>query len=313
MRPLSWVAKGYLALLFVVALLHLGVEDRIPFLAILYYVTPPPVFAALLLPVWLASLWGRRWIALTLTAVAIAGLVFLWRSTPGAIPEAAEIDGTNSLRILQLNTQSFHTGTDDAFTWIAGRAPDLVVLIEAGIHYPDLMRRLQGALPELTTRAVHAQMFVALRGTFGDYEFIDDPEAGLRLVIIDVELAGEPRRLFVVDILSNPLAPRQLAWRRIAVEIAARADGRSPIVAGDFNTPLATRFAGLFRRQGLAAPQLLHLSAEDRATWPDPVPLLSLDQVWLPREEAAASRVRVLPTGVSDHHAVEVDLRWPGR
>lgn len=120
----------------------------------------------------------------------------------------------------------------------------------------------------------------------------------------EVHLAGRTLDVLLVDIASNPFRSRREAMARL-VDLIDRLADRPLIVMGDFNTPvdsvfvapLAERLANAFEACGNGY----------NVTWPVPIPVLSLDQVWAsPQVKLGACE---LPwTLRSDHRPVVVTL-----
>ena len=87
--------------------------------------------------------------------------------------------------------------------------------------------------------------------------------------------------MFCVDLGSSPFYLRAASIRELA-RLVERVGDQPVIVAGDFNTPLDSVHYQWLRDIGLS--ELFEASGSGYLpTWPTPIPVLSLDQIWVRR------------------------------
>ncbi|MGH1344175.1 MAG: endonuclease/exonuclease/phosphatase family protein [Nannocystales bacterium] len=120
---------------------------------------------------------------------------------------------------------------------------------------------------------------------------------------VRVDMPGQPLEFFVVDGHSDPLRDR----RRMPADLRALLDAADPpidVVVGDFNAP--SRSVGLDEMRGdywLAA----ETSGQYAMTWPHPLPLFDLDQIWVTLQRGGRdAKLYTLPQG--DHRGQTVRI-----
>lgn len=262
--------------------------------------------AALLLAAaaWVRWRGGRAWpLAAAALAPLAVGLLVEHRWTAGSPPEPpqstrgrAEAAVDRPLRLLHWNVTGGWTAIDQQAVRVATAAPDLVVLSEA----PDrVARRIARQLPGFSVRTWGS--ISVLGRDLGEGEFLERRRE-LQVVEVPLRHAGRPLRLLAVNVISAPRVHRD-PWLRRALGLIAE---RQPdLVAGDFNAPR--------RSWALASPPAGFRHAYDEAgsgwsaSWPVPLPWLSLDHVLVgPRLRATAYRLESTPW--SDHRLQLVEL-----
>jgi vancomycin resistance protein VanJ len=285
------------AALLAAALLRLGIRDRIPLLAALFYATPPAVLCAGWLSVaagavWVRStrlagsaaasaLWAASWTALTCTAPPAAA------PRPGGEVSAAL---WNISRGDDLESVVRHIGE-----WNS----DLVMLVEAsGKRARELRARLHEALPRHVTAVDVDHVLVLVRDGSAATDVRETVLRGRnRITAASIAVAGRPLDLVMVDLGSNPLRSRQSPFAQL--DALLEEPRTAPLlVAGDFNTPRESIFFDGW-------PARMQHAFETggsgvHATWPMPVPLIAIDHAWLGRG-LLPGRARLGWDWASDH------------
>ena len=179
----------------------------------------------------------------------------------------------------------------------------MIGLVEAGGHTPkqrDFWRlefdRYDVATPGggivlMTGGTIVRSKLISLagRGRCGEFE---------------VAIDGRQLTVLVVDIVSNPFASRQKALRALSTLVEAR-ESEPLLIMGDFNIPTDSIFLDRLR---LCCTNTFEVAGNgNSATWPSPVPVLSLDQVWIGGPLHAVS-CRHLSNSKSDHLQVVTEL-----
>jgi len=146
----------------------------------------------------------------------------------------------------------------------------------------------QHRFPDYSVEATRLGMVFLVRGTIHDrgYEKLD---RGSHVRWWDVEVAGRPLRAFLVDIASNPRQSRHAALSRLRALVESSGD-RPVLILGDFNTPLGAPSLTGLQQAGLR-PAVLEKGHGYRCTWPAPLPLLTLDQLWVNSQVAVHNAV----------------------
>jgi vancomycin resistance protein VanJ len=222
-------------------LVRVTTRDAVPFVATVYYATPPLVGAGLLLPAgtsWL--LLGRRTLALLIFLAVL--LLVAWQVELSVFRNEP---APGQLRVLFWNVKGGARGWHRVARDVAARNADLVLLVEAN-------RRAERLLPEYRWRRPGRTLAIGVRGTIGDSEIVS-LGAGGRAAVARVTVRERPLMVVVVDIASNPLQHRREAFARLAFD-AWRPELRHA-----------------FEAAGLGADW----------TWPMPLPILAIDHVWI--------------------------------
>jgi len=243
-------------LLLAAAVIRLSVRDSLPATALVYYATPWPVQAALLVLVGGGLRLRNRsgWSA----PVASTGLVMLvaWTISAHSTPENVGLRA-NTISCLTWNTDHGQAGWNRLAETIRGEETDLVCLVEAG--------------------GLGSGMLVLVKNGTVRQTRSGSLDGNARYRQFDVNCRGQSLVLVVVDVKSTPWISRQESLRQIADLVTAIPD-RPVLVTGDFNTPTDSAWFDAWR------PGLKNAweQAGDgfRPTWPVPLPLLDLDQCW---------------------------------
>jgi endonuclease/exonuclease/phosphatase (EEP) superfamily protein YafD len=125
------------------------------------------------------------------------------------------------------------------------------------------------------------------------------------VTLIRARVRGRELHLLQTDIYALPGHYRGTALRRLG-EIARASADAPVIILGDFNTPRNSHFFQDWRAGGLrnAFEAAGHGYA---ATWPSPLPVLSLDQIWF-NSRLRAVRSEHVTSWSSDHRAVVAEF-----
>jgi endonuclease/exonuclease/phosphatase (EEP) superfamily protein YafD len=304
-KILRWLGHQIFPLLLIFWLnglvLRVTVRDSVDLLAPLYYMTPWPVLAALTLPlVWRV----RRQPPMVFGSIVITH-VFLalwimedWRSgQPSRDP--------SDLRVVQWNVDR----PVRRFPAIAQRLraydADLITVAE-GLTRDDKGReRWREAFSDYKVEFTPGNMLCLVRGE------VTARQSGLLTPAsyysyFDVVIGGRELRVLQVDISGVPTQPRREAMTKLT-ELANSLRDRPLIVLGDFNTPrdsvhfaeLRKTFVNTFEAVGIGSGE----------TWPMPLPVLSLDQIWCDRGLVPV-RCHHEITFRSDHRPLIAELRF---
>lgn len=300
MSGFRWAIGWVVSLCVAIGVLTRLTRDNLPGLATIYYATPLPLLAiGAVLLVWIH--WPNkrrrfRWLfcaALLLTANWVED----WRQRPDrSQPDDIKVVFWNACRI----SRGWDAVTTEARRWNA----DVIALVEAGPGTEETRKQWREGVPGYTVNLLGGGLMLLVRGESGTttvHEFPNDSRARQ----IGVTVNGRSMTLVIVDINANPFYSRRAALTELAKVADSLAD-EPTLVLGDFNTPTDSVL--------LAPLRVNHRLAFDeagqgyRATWPLPVPVLSLDQAWL-NPQIEATSCRHLWTGASDHRPVSLTVR----
>ncbi len=277
-RAVGWIRNALLLPAGAGLLVRFTVQDRVPWLDVVYYALPLPVIAGLLLAAGVLSLGlGQRRPSLACFVVS-GGLVFLWMTTGAAWNRCATTRA--DFKVLEWNTAHGGTGWPGIATAIGRQNADLVALVEADAHLPSTEEFWKEQFPEYSVSAPGRGLVLLIKGDILKIELQEFGEKS-RLASAETSLSGEPLRVVLVDLEANPLSRRKHLLERVEA-VAAVPFAGSTLVLGDFNTPGdSVWFKGLRRNYSEA---LEEAGTGLLATWPVPIPLLGLDHIWISKD-----------------------------
>jgi endonuclease/exonuclease/phosphatase family metal-dependent hydrolase len=186
---------------------------------------------------------------------------------------------------------------------IRAESPDIIGFAEAGNHFSN-EARWKIEFPDHQIVRLPGQMLCLSRaplepndqGSLGNGSWF-----GITTTIVN----GRKVRLLQADINARPLRSRKTALRNLVEKM--QSNGSNPlIVLGDFNTPRESQHLDAIR--GTFQHAFETRGSGYAETWPIPVPVLSLDQVWLSKDFEILECEQGW-TLRSDHRPVLVRLR----
>jgi len=304
-KALRWLARQLYPLALVLwgngVLLRLTVRDSAQLLAPLYYATPWPVLALLTLP----FIYTFRRQPRMVFAVIIAAHLFLgawliesWRSDE---PSTAPAD----LRIVQWNVARPAWRFEGIAERVRAFDADLVAISEPIERTGSGEERWREALRGYAAEFTPGNMLCAVRGE------VLSRATGLLAPAsyfsrFEVRIKGREFTLLQIDIDGVPAHSRREPLTKLA-ELVASMKGRPLVLLGDFNTPRDSVHIAPLRSLLVNAFETAGIGSGE--TWPVPLPVLSLDQIWC-GGGLAPVRCRHGVTFRSDHRPVVAELRF---
>jgi endonuclease/exonuclease/phosphatase (EEP) superfamily protein YafD len=287
------VAAALLALV-----LEWVVKDRVPVLAAAWYASPLPLVALALLVTGTLALVRERFVVGLATGALLAAVVTTHR-VESVFPERSGADvASMPIRGLVWNAWRARPGLDRALREIRRQQPDLFVLVEPPVdEHAEPLEELRELMPEYAFGFVERHFVVAARGAVQVSSRID--LVGANAATATVTVGDLSLDLLCVDVRSSPLRHRREPLARIA-ELAEPLAGGPALVLGDFNTPRRSVHLGPLRRRWTHACE--QAGSGHDATWPEPVPVHSIDQVW--GAGVRFTDCRIVPTRLSDHRPI---------
>lgn len=303
-KPLGWLPAIFAATCAAGLLVRLTVQDRWFALEALCYATPPAVCAAAagLLAGRFFRLRRRR--AALLAGMASVACAAVWfhesfgRHAPRSDPSA--------IRVLTWNVARGRWGWNAIVGQVCSVRPDVIVLVEAFAPGGGLEKLLQQHLPDFVFTPAIGGLLVGTRGELAESRFGRlEPKGWYSRCRIAID--GREFLLLAVDVPSSFFISRRGPLASIAALVESDRD-KPLIVAGDFNTPPDSVLFGPLRR-------CARLGFESAGhgygpTWPNPVPVLAIDQVWATPVCQFLS-CSSLWTARSDHRPVLAEIILP--
>jgi vancomycin resistance protein VanJ len=287
--------------------LRLTVRDSVDLLAPLYYATPWPVLAILTLP-FVVVLWKNPKMVLGVLVVAhlFAGAWILesWRANEPA-------KGASDIKMVQWNVdrpiRRLHGTTskilefDADIVTIAEPMPKSGKISETGTA--ELKEEWRQEFPGYQSVFADGNLLVLVRGEITS-ESHAELAPGSFYSLYDLRVKEHSFRLLQSDIIAKPTKSRRAPLTAL-VQLADSLQDQPLIIAGDFNTPRDSVFLDPMRLHHTNAWEAAGIRGAD--TWPWPVPVLSLDQIWS-NGRVKPLRCQTAGTWRSDHLWVEAEF-----
>lgn len=298
-RALRAAPTVLLAAAFAALAIRLSVRDAWRPLAPLFYATPLALVCAAALAATALSAWYRRWrVSLTgLTALAVSAVWLVANEVrAGPVPQPA-VRASPPVRGVLWNVQHGRRGWEVQAREARRHDPDLVVLIE-GPEEPEEIALWRRVFPEHAVLDLPGATLVLVRGSARRVlHWPEAPEEPDDAPVAEVEVRDVRVRLVLADVPSHPLR-RRGPWLSRIVRRVERAGDPHVLVLGDFNTPRDSAQFDAWRGPLRSA---FEAAGEGyAATWPVPLPVLTLDQVWA-GPGIDLRRCATSWTGASDH------------
>lgn len=316
-RAMIWSGYGLLATCLLGSLVRLTLRDSEPALALFYYMTPGIVLAPLAAIAEIIFLMAGRSRAAVLCFILFIALLVNWHFQTwhsGRAASGEPIDPSSRHRLLLWNVMGATVDSPAILEQITRTQADLVGLVEVRVPDPSI-EAFARSMPGHQLLPLGAGMAVVVKraaatALIGESVILGRRRVDIRpggwCAMVDVLLGGKLLTVVMVDLKSDPLR-----WRRPAIERLVgwleTEEERPMIVMGDFNTPVDSVLLTPLRRK--------HINAFERVgrgyyvTWPSPVPILSLDQVWMSRQVDPIT-ASLLAHPASDHRMFWVEFTF---
>ena len=300
--PASRKSRRWLAVFLVVlwvagTLLRLTIRDRVPLLAVLFYATPPIILSAIafLAAGFLLKSHCRRFAAVAAIFGVVCAGWWSYSSFYRYDPPSAD----EEFRVLFWNCRYGYHGWKSVAKEIHRIDAPLVGLVEADDHTEKRKEFWRWEFVDYDIASLGGGIVLMTRGQIVRSRLVQLTSGG-RCGEFEVLLDGKQLMVFVVDIKSNPFVSRREPLEKLIALVESTRD-KPTVLMGDFNTPADSAFLDDLR----SAFRNAFETAGDgyAATWPLPVPVLTLDQVWVSRD-LQLHGCRHLWTSSSDHRPV---------
>jgi len=300
-RILFAATCGGTALVALAFLMHLTVRDRFHRPAFFFYATPWSVLVVA--TVLLALLWhrrGRRGIAAACTVLSLFALS-CWLAQDWEWRRATTTRG--GLRVVLWNVDRPEQRFPGISHWLRSQEADVLAIAEREPKKRDRLARWKAAFPGYKVITSHGEMLSLVRGeVLSVEENVLGP--GSFSTLLRTRLRGREVLILQVDMNGNlPVSRRQPIERIAGIVAAQRAEPL--LVLGDFNTPRNSVCFAPLRAEVSNAFETVGRGYA--ATWPMPVPVLSLDHIWgNPRLRPV--RCEIVSSWHSDHRALVAEF-----
>ncbi|WP_390881414.1 endonuclease/exonuclease/phosphatase family protein [Thalassoroseus pseudoceratinae] len=301
---LEWIANSAAVVCIVGLLLRVTFQDRIPRLAVVYYMTPLIMLAVGYLGVAVVY-WFRRKRRRATWALVFAVLCSGWWLNSCVFLHASS-DATPKMSALLWNTQRGAHSWLKIAEFIRAHDAPIIGLVEAAPIITNHHEFWNREFDDRTVVTFDHQMVVMTQGeVIATEQGVLHP--GSFFGRVDLRLHSKTLTVFIVDIKSKAWGTHRANALNALKDRIASVTENPVMVLGDFNTPTDSAFFDTWR------PSMRNAFEESgrgqSATWPRPLPVLSLDQIWLAGDIHSLT-TRHLTSPYSDHQAVVTELTW---
>jgi endonuclease/exonuclease/phosphatase family metal-dependent hydrolase len=308
---LQWLRRQLFPIWMIVWLngvvLRLTIRDSAELLAPLYYATPWPVLAILTLPL-IAVVWRKPKMVLGVIVIAhlfaAAWIMESWRTNDPAT-------GPADLKIIQWNVDRPIRRMHGTMERVREFDADIFAISEPmpeeekvpASRMDELKDAWRRGFPDYQSVFADGNLLLLVRGEVTS-ERHGELGAGSFYSIYDLKVKGRSMRLLQADIYAKPTNSRRIPLDALT-PIADSLQDQPLIITGDFNTPRDSVFLEPLRKHHRQAWEVAGTGGSD--TWPWPLPVLSLDQVWS-NDLLKPLRCRTAGNWRSDHLWVEAEF-----
>jgi vancomycin resistance protein VanJ len=278
-------------------------RDSMDGFLMLYFATPWPVIAAA--AVVCAMYWvrnGARFIAALLTVLSLISVIlwlrhdWQWRTAPTTRGE---------LRVVHWNVDRPDWRQVWTFAWLAEQDADIIAIAEREPKKRNMAARWETAFPGYRQVPRTGELLLLVRGevlsteeeTLGDRSYAN---------VVRVRVRGREVTVLQADINGTPWVSRGQPLGRL-MDIVHRHDKEHVILLGDFNTPLDSVEITPLRQELKNAFETAGSGCS--ATWPTPVPILTIDQIWS-SPSLRPVHCKNVTLWQSDHRAVVAEFEF---
>ena len=286
-------------------LLQFGLKDRLPGLALLFYALPKPCLLVLAAAL---ALWPGTTRPLRLLAFTLAGgLAAVWLG-PSLLSPArpAQTAEPQDLRLLVWNVARPDGPHAGLIELVRERQPHVVAVIEPGRVQPEWLRAYEQALPGYRADWMPRGLLWLSRvpSRYRERGKLENIGAYARF---EVSGLGPTFPVVAADVFAHVLKSRRGQLQEVLAQAQDRPDA---LLVGDFNTPLESVFFQPWRARYRNVFETTESGLAE--TWPQGLPLLSLDQVWIGPDWQVVEVEKLWRVLESDHAALFVILRRAG-
>lgn len=296
-------------LIIVSLVIHFVVKDRIAGLSFIYYSTPMPVLLIFTFILGIIWLFCKKIRFARFYFILAMGCLLLWFCESFSLVSRAP--SSSDLTLFFWNAARNRSKAEEATKYIQNFHPDLIGIVEAGItrkgrqnsKIEEIWRRVFSGY---TVEVLPYEMALVTKGKILAKTSGMLAERG-HYNLIQISLNGELFDVLLIDIYANPSRSRAPAFAQLTSLIRSYSS-RNLVVMGDFNTPAKSVFFEPFRKY---LNQTFEAGGVGFAeTWPIPLPVLALDQIWVSKKITVIS-CRLNWSWFSDHRSVVAGIELP--
>ena len=272
--------------------------------SVVFYSTPWPViasgFALLALHFW----WSGQRRTMVRYGLFAGAAVFTWAATNWVWTPSRQVQPCD-LRVVRWNVALGEARMPRIVKWLRRQDADIIALAEADSDKQPMVDRWRAAFPDYRVDALGGEMVSLIRGkVLNEDEGTLAPRSfyGARRLSV----RGHVMSLIQVDLYAGAYQSRGPALTRLADLTRARR-GAPLIVLGDFNTPHDSAHLNEMRK--LVKHAFKKAGRGFIETWPIPLPVHNLDQIWF-GPELLPVRCETAWTTLSDHKPVIAEFTF---
>jgi len=298
------MAGRSLLVVFVVGLLvRWTVRDSQEIIGAIYYALPWPLLGAMVFAAaYFYRMLSQRTLSRWLTAIG-AVCIFGWGISTWQVSVATQ-SNIGTVRIIFWNTCRGWGGWDGLARELNTHQADIIGLVESGLSHQQIAERWKPHFADQTVRYLGRGMTIITRGEIGEIQ--DHTLAqGSHAYSVSVMLDGRENLVVICDICSTPWRSRSEPLQQLAKIVAAPTD-KPVILMGDFNTPIDSLHLKPLQQKLMNV--FGHAGNGMHVTWPLPLPVLALDQIWV-NDRFQIQSAQLGWSWRSDHRLVMTDLQ----
>ena len=264
----------YALLFFYIGLLiiHFFIKDRFHGLSVLFYACPLPLIILFGIYVTLSFLKRKR-IFYILGTILLAISIYFMTHYFGTEFEKDTSRSTSHV-IFWNAAESQPLPTDILIRHINQSNAEIIALVEAFKVSKEDINILKKAFPNYQFEVLQGDMLIAVKGSIDTIVF--PPENPYcKYNYIKATIQQKQISIIIADVQADPLLNKEIPLDMIR---KACQKYNVDVLVGDFNTPYESIFFEKFKDEYYSFhPYSIGMSS----TWPTPVPVIELDQIWV--------------------------------
>lgn len=302
MRKLKSISRilrvPFLVVFFILIIIHFVIKDRFHLLSVFFYACPLPLIILFGFCI-IVMFYKQKIVCYTLGTILLTMSLYFSLHYFGS---AAKIDAAPTRHLLLWNVaQNKPLPTDILIKHIQESHAEIVALVEAQHVSKEDKEILRNALPDYQFRTLYGTMLIGVKGTIDEIVFQDASDV-YKFNYLTTTINQKQVRILLADIYAGPLLNKEIP---LGIIRDFTKKHKVDVLLGDFNTPYESVFFKDFKSD---FKSFHAYSSGMTATWPVPIPVMEIDQIWLDNA-LQPIELQKFCYGVSDHKLLIAEFR----
>lgn len=284
---------------FILIVIHFIFKDRFPIVSVIYYACPLPLIIIFGLFITLLFFKQKRLFYSLVTILFAISIYFL--NHYFVKPKDDTQSGETSKILFWNVAKNQPLPANILIKHIRESKPEIVALVEALDVSDNDLKILRLTFPEYQFQPLEGEMLLAVKGTIGNVVFDSESDV-YKYNYVQAKIENQSISILIADVYASPLLNKEIPLN-IIIETAKKE--KVDVLVGDFNTPYESVF---FEEYKIDFKSFHPYSIGMSATWPIPIPVIEIDQVWVAKS-LQPIKMEKFSYNVSDHKLLIAEYR----